>query len=71
MGRLLSLSRLIDALLLCLLIASFSIAQKVDGSGAPSTGQKKYYTSRTLKGAGLDRKVELVCDKMTISLIGC
>lgn len=56
----LNLPTLIEALLFCLLFSTLTAAERAAGTGAPSTGQKKYNTARTMRGAGLERNVELV-----------
>jgi hypothetical protein len=56
---------LIISLLLCLSLSSFALAERAAGTGAPSTGQKKYHTARTMRGAGMERNVELVRAKPT------
>ncbi|KAG8801581.1 hypothetical protein FRC17_006608 [Serendipita sp. 399] len=51
--------RLLKTLALCLLLSSVVLAERQAGTGPPSTGAKKYVTARTLRGAGIERDIEL------------
>ncbi|KAG8804850.1 hypothetical protein FRC18_007017, partial [Serendipita sp. 400] len=50
---------LLKALALCLLLSSVVFAERSAGTGPPSTGAKKYVTARTMRGAGIERNIEL------------
>jgi hypothetical protein len=62
--QLLRLSVLFESLILCLLFSSFTSADKAPSAGSQSDGKQKYTTARTMRGAGLERNVEIVCSSI-------